>query len=110
MHLEGQGSAQVFISDYTLNSLVNAAIDLDWFNFVRTFHADDIDQHINNFAIAYGARTEVELSCQMAKGSQKLSITGGRMGSTQLSGLVEMHIRNPFVDESEGREMDAVFL
>ena len=43
LHLDDQGSAQVFISDYTLNSLVNAAIDLDWFNFERMFHADDID-------------------------------------------------------------------
>lgn len=91
-HRDDRGPAQVIISDYTLNSLINSSIDLGWYDIVKTMNGDDIGQYISGFANAYGSRTEVEIKCKPVKDTQKVTITGGKKGMTELTGLLEMHI------------------
>lgn len=65
-----------------MSSLVNAMVDLDWFSRVDATQSDDVNQHIDGFSEAYGSRTDVKLKCKPVKGSQKLSISGGKLGTT----------------------------
>ena len=91
-HRDERGPAQVIISDYTMNSLINSSIDLGWYDLVKSMTGDDVDQYISGFANAYGSRTEVEITFKPIAGTQKLTIKGGKKGVTKLTGLVEMHI------------------
>ena len=68
-HREDRGPAQVIISDYTMNSLINSSTDLGWYDIVKTMKGDDIDQYISGFANAYGSQTNVEISCKPIKGT-----------------------------------------
>ena len=43
LHREDRGPAQVMISDYTMSSLINASIDLNWYNLVKTMQGDDVN-------------------------------------------------------------------
>lgn len=86
---------------------MNASVDLQWYDIVRTMKGDDVSQYINGFAETFGSRTDVQVNCHPVKGTQSLKISGGKLGLTTLTGLVEMHIKNPFAVK-EGRDMNAV--
>lgn len=58
------------ISDYTMSSLVNSAVALNWFDVEKTMQGDDVSQYISGFAEAYGSRTDVQISLKPVAGTQ----------------------------------------
>ena len=39
-HRNDRGPAQVMISDYTMQSMINASLDLNWFDFTKIIKAN----------------------------------------------------------------------
>ena len=105
-HQDGRGPAQVMISDYTLNSLINASLDLQWYDLTKVMNGDSINMYIRGFAEAFGSFTDVTIVAKPVKGTQKVALEGGKYGVAKFTGLVNMHILNPFAD----REMDVAVL
>ena len=104
-HVAERGPAQIMISDYTLDSLLNTSLTLKWYDFSDEMSTAAINNYIDHFEKAFGSKTKVKVTAKPVAGTQKLSVSGSK-GLTTLTGLVNVHIQNPFAD----REMDAVRL
>lgn len=100
-----RGPAQVMISDYTMNSLINTSLDLQWYDFTQQLKGDAVNNYISQFSKAFGDKTIVDIVAKPVKDTQNLRISGTK-GITKLTGLVDMLIQNPFAS----RKMDAVKL
>ena len=68
VHVTDRGPAQVLVSDYTLDSLINTSLDLNWYDFTQTMNGDAIDDYIKGFASAFGSWTDCEVSAKLVKG------------------------------------------
>ncbi len=70
-----RGPAQVMISDYTMNSLINTSLNLKWYDFTQELKGDAINNYIDSFTNAFGSKTQVTVTAKPIKGSQKLRIS-----------------------------------
>ena len=94
---DDRGPAQILISDYTMNTLINASTELGWYDFSQIMNGNTINQYIGGFEQAFGTSTEVRVACKPVRGSTKMTLDGAR-GISKLSGLVDLHVENPFAD------------
>jgi len=104
-HLIERGPAQIMLSDYTLNSMIAASLDLDWYDYIETMNGDALNNYFSGFDQAFGSFTECQIKAYPVKGSTKFSVFE-RQGLSALQGLVDFHVQNPFTD----LEMDAVYM
>ena len=105
VHLKERGPAQIVLSDYTLNSMIAASLDLDWYNYIETMNGDDLNNYFSGFEYAFGSFTECQIKAYPVKGSTKFSVFE-KQGLSALQGLVNFHVQNPFTE----RDMDAVYM
>ena len=68
-------------------------------------NGDALNNYIKNFSTAYGDFTEIEVKITPIPGSQKVTFSG-HDGLGKLTGLINMHVENPFAE----KHMDAVTL
>lgn len=57
--MDERGPAQIMISEYTMNSLINTSLELEWFDFTETMNGDAINNYLRGFDEAFGSFTEV---------------------------------------------------
>lgn len=91
------------ISDYTLGSLLNTSLGLNWLDFEQEMTGEALSNYIDHFDTAFGARTKVKVIARPVKGTQKLKVADR---DTIVTFNVDVNIRNPFA--SEQRQMDTV--
>lgn len=100
---DDRGPAQVMISDYTMQSLINASLELQWYDLNQTMNGDALNNYIKGFSVAYGDFTDIEIKIKPVAGSQRVTFSE-KEGQATLTGLINLHVENPFAD----RHMDAV--
>ena len=93
------------ISDYSMQSLINASLELQWYDLNQTMNGDALNNYIKGFSIAYGDFTEIEIKIKPVAGSQRVTFNS-EDGLATLTCLINLHVENPFAD----RHMDAVTL
>jgi len=90
-----------------MNTLINASTELGWYDISQIMNGNTVNNYIGGFSQAFGTSTEVRVSCKPVRGSTKMTLDGAR-GISKLSGLVNLHVQNPFADND--RDMDAVYV
>ena len=68
-HVADRGPAQVMISDYTLESLLNTSLGLNWLDFEQEMTGEAVSNYIDHFDTAFGARTKVKVIARPVKGT-----------------------------------------
>ena len=72
VHLKGEeyGSAQIIISDYTMDSIASAAEDLGWFDRSFQIKASTVDTYISDLEVAFGSMPSdlIDIVCSPIKG------------------------------------------
>ena len=106
LYVEGRGPAQIIVSEYSMNTLLEAAFELNWFDFEKTMNGDALANYLAGFDQAYGSYTEAVIKATPVKGSNSLTISDHK-GKTTMNCLIDMHIKNPYADD---KDMNAVYL
>ena len=57
------------ISDYTLESLLNTSLRLNWLDFEQEMTGEAVSNYIDHFDTAFGARTKVKVISRPVKGT-----------------------------------------
>ena len=73
-HIDERGPVQIMISDYTLNTMLNASLDLEWFTYIETMNGDAINNYIFGFDEAFGSFTDVQIKAEPVKESFKINV------------------------------------
>lgn len=90
-HNEERGAAQVMISDYTIQSLINSSLDLQWYDFEYKATGDDVNNYIKGFSQAFGTFSEVDITVRPVPDMQKVTF-GGKRGISKFTGLIDIHV------------------
>jgi len=96
---------QIYVSDYTLNSLLRATISLGWLDNQYEFKSSTVASYVGDFETAFGYQEKVRIVCAPVPGEHKVRVTGTH-GISKVHILLEMHVKNPFYDT----DMDAAVI
>jgi len=64
--------SQLIISDYAMNSLMQATMDLGWWDITKPTRSQDIESYLKGFETAFGIEEKVNVTCTPVAGKQVL--------------------------------------
>mmetsp|Transcript_30750 Transcript_30750/g.22843 ORF Transcript_30750/g.22843 Transcript_30750/m.22843 type:complete len:172 (+) Transcript_30750:822-1337(+) len=87
---------QVMFSEYSLTTLLKAAIELQWYNYTSVQSSDNVDAIINDFEFSFGEHERCEMFVKpiLDFDGQQTFVKISETGST-IDLVVEIHYRNP---------------
>ena len=96
---------QVFLSQYTLTSLLKSIVQLDLYNYTLIETSDNIDAIISDFEFSFGVHESCEMLIKGAQSKDSVARVGISEDGGEIEVDVEIHYRNPL-----GNEIDAALV
>mmetsp|Transcript_34217 Transcript_34217/g.33440 ORF Transcript_34217/g.33440 Transcript_34217/m.33440 type:complete len:297 (+) Transcript_34217:752-1642(+) len=97
LHREDGNIVQVFFSEYSLTTILQSAVSLDWYNYTITQSSDNVDAIIADFEFSFGEHSECEMFVRPTLDfeGEKTFVKIDEEGS-EIELVAEIHYRNPF--------------
>lgn len=87
--------AQIIISDYSINSLLESAEELDWFTMKKQMTSGQLDSYISRFSTAFDVDQQVDVLLKPVWGKDNIEFAGSKTGHSRMKFLLQIHVKNP---------------
>jgi hypothetical protein len=71
MYSNDSWEIQTYLSEYSINSLLNAVIDTEMYSYTFSTNSDNIDSLVDNFEKFFGRDEETTIFVRPSKGTKK---------------------------------------